>query len=197
MNDRLVLLTQADLYDLTRDLNLSKESSQPLGSRLREKNLLAPETKFYWYRERAREFRQFFTTQRVLSLVYCNSIADLMKSMGHDYINTEWRFFIDSSSRSLKAVLLHNGNKYYSIPIGHSVQIKDTHDSMDQLLSALNYHDHGWLICGDLKVVGLVLGLQGSYTKYPCFLCFWDSRADDQHYIRQEWSLRQGLEPGL
>ena len=81
--------------------------------------------------------------------------------MGHDYINTEWRLFTDSSSRSLKAVLFHNGNKYSSIPIGPSVQMKETHDSMDQLLSALNYHDHGWLICGDLQVVGLVLGLQG------------------------------------
>ena len=79
-----------------------------------------------------------------------------MKSMGIDYITTEWRLFIDSSSRRLKAVLLHNGNEYSSIPIGHSVQMKDTHDSMDQLLSALNYHGHGWLTCGDLKVVGLV-----------------------------------------
>ena len=25
----------------------------------------------------------------------------------------------------------------------------------------------------------------------------WDSQADDQHYIRKEWQLRQGLEPGL
>ena len=63
---------------------------------------------------------------------------------------------------------------FASIPIGHSVQMKETHDSMYQLLSALNYHDHGWLICGDLKVVGLVIGLQGGYTKYPCFLCLWD-----------------------
>ena len=117
--------------------------------------------------------------------------------MGLDYVATKWKLFIDSSTRSLKAVLLHNGNKYSSIPIGHSVQMKETHDKMDQLLSALNYHDHGWLICGDLKVVGLVLGLQGGYTKYPCFLCLWDSRADDQHYIRQEWPPRQGLEPGL
>ena len=53
------------------------------------------------------------------------------------------------------------------------------------------------MICGDLKVPGLVLGLQGGYTKYPSVLCLWDSRADDQHYIRQEWPLRHGLEPGL
>ncbi|XP_076053032.1 uncharacterized protein LOC143032339 [Oratosquilla oratoria] len=195
-NDRPVPLTQADLNDLTRDLNLSKESAQLLGSRLREKNLLAPETTFFWYREREREFRQFFTTQKDSSLVYCNNIAGLIQSMGLDYVATEWRLFIDSSSRSLKAVLLHNGNKYSSIPIGHSVQMKETHDNMDQLLSALNYNDHGWLICGDLKVVGLVLGLQGGYTKYPCFLCLWDSRADDQHFVRQEWPPRQRLEPG-
>ncbi len=39
--------------------------------------------------------------------------------------------------------------------------MKETHDNMDQLLSALNYNDHGWLICGDLKVVGLVLVHRG------------------------------------
>ena len=116
--------------------------------------------------------------------------------MGLQYNATEWRLFIDSSSKSLKAVLLHNGNKFSSVPIGHSVQMKETHDSMDSLLTALNYKDHKWLICGDLKVVALVLGLQGGYTKYPCFLCLWDSRADDQHYIKREWPSRQSLEPG-
>ena len=45
-------------------------------------------------------------------------------------------------------------------------------------------------------MVGLVLRLQGEYTKYPCVLCLWDSRADDQHHVRQEWPLRQGLKPG-
>jgi hypothetical protein len=49
-------LTQAELNDLTRDLCLSKERSQLLGSRLREKHLLAPETTFYWYREGEKEF---------------------------------------------------------------------------------------------------------------------------------------------
>ena len=153
-NDRPVLLKQADFNDLTRDLNLSKASVQLPGSRLCENNFLAPGTTFYWYQEREREFRQFFTTQRDSSLVYCNNIADLMKSMGLDYVAMEWRLFIDSSTRSLEAVLLHNGNKYSSIPIGYSVQVKEIHNNMDQLLSALNYYDDGWLICGDLKVSG-------------------------------------------
>ena len=34
--------------------------------------------------------------------------------------------------------------------------IQETHNSMDHLLSAANYQEHKWLICGDLKVVGQV-----------------------------------------
>ena len=45
--------------------------------------------------------------------------------------------------------------------------MKETHNTMNHLLSAVNYQEHKWLICGDLKVFGLVLGLQGGYTKYP------------------------------
>ena len=87
--------------------------------------------------------------------------------------------FIESSRRSLKAVLLCNGNKCSSILIGNSLQIKETHCNIDQLLAYLNCYDHGWLICGDLKVVGLFHGLQCGYTKYPCFLCLWNSRTDN------------------
>ena len=85
--------------------------------------------------------------------------------MGLKYDALEWRLFIDSSNRSLKAVLLNNGNKFSSIPVGHSVEMKESHNSMESLLSALNYQEHKWLICGDLKVVGLILGLQGGYHK--------------------------------
>ena len=76
------------------------------------------------------------------------------------------------------------------------VQMKETHNSMDHLLSVVYYQQHKWLICRDLKVVGLVLSLQGGYTKYPCFLYLWDSQANYQHYARQEWLLRQGLRSG-
>ena len=57
---------------------------------------------------------------------------------------------------------------------------------MDHLLSAVNYQEHKWLIYRVLKVIGLVLGFQGGYTKYPCFLGFFlDSQTDDQHYAKQ------------
>ena len=115
---------------------------------------------------------------------------------GQKYDAMEWRLFIDSSHVSLKAVLLNNRNKFSSIPVGHSVEMKESHKSMDLLLPALNYQEHKWLICGDLKVIGVILGFQGGCTKHPCFLCLWDSRARDQYYVRQEWSSRQGLNPG-
>ena len=56
--------------------------------------------------------------------------------------------------------------------------MKETHNSMDHLLSAANYQEYKWLICGDLKVVGLVLGFQVGYTNHPCFLYLWDTGAD-------------------
>ena len=70
-----------------------------------------------------------------------------------------WRLFIDSSKLSLKAVLLHNGNTLPSIPVGHSVQNKESYENMKILMEAINYNKFKWQICGDLKVIALLLGL--------------------------------------
>ena len=48
-DDQPVALTQVEFKGLTRDLNLSKESTLLLGSRLEEKHLFAPGTTFYSY----------------------------------------------------------------------------------------------------------------------------------------------------
>jgi hypothetical protein len=40
------------------------------------------------------------------------------------------------------------------------------------------------------------LGQQGGNTKFPCFLCEWDSRAGDKHWTTKEWSKRENLTPG-
>ena len=63
--------------------------------------------------------------------------------------------------------------------------MEENHNSMDPLLFTVNYQKYKCLISGDLKVVGLVLGVQGVYTMYPCFLWLWDSRADDQYSVSQ------------
>ncbi|KAG7156179.1 hypothetical protein Hamer_G028999 [Homarus americanus] len=73
--------------------------------------------------------------------------------MGISYNISEWRLFIDSSKRSLEAVLLFNGNQVASVPVGHSVQMDENYNNMEYLLTALKYKDHNWKICGDLKVI--------------------------------------------
>ncbi|GBM87997.1 hypothetical protein AVEN_185934-1 [Araneus ventricosus] len=42
----------------------------------------------------------------------------------------------------------------------------------------------------------MLLGRQTGYTKCPCFLCLWDSRARDLHWTEADWSLRGALTPG-
>jgi hypothetical protein len=60
----------------------------------------------------------------------------------------------------------------------------------------LKYKEHGWTICGDLKVISMLLGQQAGYTKYPCFLCEWDSRDKKNLWIKKQWLHRKTLKPG-
>ena len=103
------------------------------------------------------------------SLCYCTNIQGLFQEIGVAYSASNWRLFIDSSERSLKAVLLHNGNVYPSIPIAHSVQMKEDREFLKILLELIQYNDHNWDVCGDFKMIAFLLGLQGGYTKHSCF----------------------------
>jgi hypothetical protein len=94
-----------------------------------------------------------------------------MEALGHQHNTPEWRLFIDSSKVSLKAVLLHNGNKYPSVPSAHAVYMKESHENIKLLLGKIHYGKYKCNICGDLKVIALLLGLQLGYTKYCCSLC--------------------------
>lgn len=188
------LFSQAELNDLVRDLNLSKESAEVLGSTLKSKNLLATGTTFSWYRHREEEFTSFYSTEDLL--VYCNDVNELMKAFGVEHVPQDWRLFIDSSKKSLKAVLLHNGNVFPSIPLAHSVRLTETYENMSLLFDKIRYVEHRWTVCGDLKILCILLGQQGGYTKFPCFLCEWDSRARDQHWTRTDWPPRSALVPG-
>lgn len=87
-------------------------------------------------------------------------------------------------------MLLHNGNLEPTVPIAYSTSMKEKYEVMDFLLQKIQYSRYKWQICADLKVVGLLMGLQAGNTKYPCHLCLWDSRARTQHYVRESWPSR-------
>jgi hypothetical protein len=162
--------TPSKLNDLIRELQLTKENSELLGSRLREKNILASGVKFSWYRNREKEFRQYYVQED--QLVFCTDVRNLLHQLGEkEYDPSTWRIFIDSSKRSLKAVLLHNSNVLASIPLAHSIKLSESYETLKLVLEKIKYHEHEWQIRGDLKVIGLLLEQQRGYTKFPCFLC--------------------------
>ena len=45
----------------------------------------------------------------------------------------------------------------------------------------------------DLKMVNFFLGQQSSYWKYPCFLCYWDSKNKANHWAKKDWPARDQL----
>ena len=64
------------------------------------------------------------------------------------------------------------------------------------VLNLLKYQEHKWIMCVDLKMVNFLLGQQSGYIKYPYFLCLWDSRAKERHWLQREWPKREMLTVG-
>jgi hypothetical protein len=109
------LISQSELHDLARDLDLPKEKSELLGSRLKQWNLLQPDVCVTAFRKRHDLYVDFYSKDG--DLIYCNDVVGLLAKLGHYHLADEWRLFIDSSKTSLKAVLLHNGNNFPAIPV--------------------------------------------------------------------------------
>ena len=55
---------------------------------------------------------------------FYNDVEGLAFAMGKDYKTCDWCLFIDSSKRSLKAVLLPNGNFGAGLSLRHSTEMK-------------------------------------------------------------------------
>ncbi|XP_066198436.1 uncharacterized protein [Saccopteryx leptura] len=188
--------SQPELNDLVRDLGLSKKAAELLASRLQEKNVLHRSAKVSRFRKREQIFVDFFSEDK--HVVYCHDISSLLSQLGiTTYSPTEWRLFLDSSKRSLKCVLLHNSNVYAAVPIGYSTHLREDYNDIKIVLNLLKYEEHNWIICVDLKMVNFLLGQQRGFTKYPCFLCLWDSQAGEKHWTQKEWPKREALEVGM
>ena len=174
---------QDELDDLSRDLGFTKAKAEILSSRLKEWNLLAPSCKTSKPRKRHATFANFYTMSSDSdhpSLWYCTDIQGLFQEIGIVHSASDWCLFIDSSKQSLEAVFLHNGNVHPSIPIAHSVRMKEDRESVKILLELIRCTNHNWDVCGDIKMIAFLLGLQRGYTKHSLFLCLWNSREDEK-----------------
>ena len=124
LSAKLKPFSQGQLNNLVRDLGLSKKWCEIFASRLGEHGMLDSGTKITFYRNRDDLLIRFFTVKD--DFIYCNNIQGLLSEMGlSEYNPDEWRLFVGSSKRSLNCVLLHNGNDFTWVPIGHSVIVKE------------------------------------------------------------------------
>ena len=179
-------INQTELNDLIHDLNLSKDQSQILASRLKEKNLLTHGMSVSHYKSRKSSFQQFFKVDDLF--VFCANVESLLVELDiENYNASKWRLFISSSNLSLKCVLLHNRNVLGSIPIAHSVHAEESYGEVKTVLSLLDYDQNRWVICVDLKMVNFLLGQQAGCTKYPCFLCYWGIQGQDKQWVQKDW----------
>jgi len=88
-----------------------------------------------------------------------------MEVLGHEYNPDQWHLFTDTSKVSLKVVLLHNGNRFPSVPLAHAAKMKESYESMKLLLGKVKYDELKWKLYGVPKLVALLLGMQLGYTK--------------------------------
>ena len=80
-----------------------------------------------------------------------------MKVLGIQYVATEWMLFLDSF-KSIKSALLHIGNKLPLVSVAHLVKLNECYVDMKHLPHALCYDLHQWKLCGNLKVIAILLG---------------------------------------
>jgi len=78
------ILTQDELNDLVRDLELSKSKAELLGSRLKQRNLLGKNVGISSFRSRHQQLVHFFRKED--DLVFCYDVDGLMNALGikHD-----------------------------------------------------------------------------------------------------------------
>jgi len=137
-----------------------------------------------FYRGRHKEFKVFFSLED--GALFCNDVCSVMEILCQECNPDQWRLFTDQSKVGLKVVLLHNGNRFPSVPLAHAVNIKESYKSMKLLLGKVKYNEFKWKLCY-LKVVALLLGMRLGYTKYCCFLREWDSQDKKNHYVNKLW----------
>lgn len=195
-NNRMIPISQNWLDEVLKHVNMSKRDSEYVARKLNQNNLLEPGVRITAYRNRQEVFQQYFSVNEDNTFVYCNDIEKLMSEMGMKYDPHKWRLFIDSSKTSMKAVLLYYNNKKTSIPIAYNLNTKETYESVKYLLESVNYENHKWRICCDLKMVALLCGLQGGFTKNMCFICLWNTRYKGNQYQKHDWEKRDVFRVG-
>ena len=82
-----------------------------------------------------------------------------MDVLDHEHKTIEWGLFTESPKTGFKAVLLHNGNKFPSVPLAYATNMKEMYENLKIMLEKNQYDKYCWTVCGNLKVIALLMGL--------------------------------------
>lgn len=218
-NKEVIKMTQEEFNDHCRDMKLGISASELEGSRMAERNFLHEDVQTTKYRRETRFSSKFSNTEITLTvkkeknvvdveeecdpdeetyetvsynMAYINDIEGLFELFGIKHVPEDWRLFLDGSSSSLKAVLLHNKNTLPSVPIAYCKRLPEKYESMQQILQWIKYDHYNWDIIVDFKLVNIISGLMGAAAKHPCIFCLWDSRyRGEDRYSKMDWPARE------
>ena len=87
------------------------------------------------------------------------------------YEPSEWRLFIDSCKRSLKCVLLHNGNEYSAVPLAHSTTMKEKYEeySREDKILWTQLKNMRWLQNGEFPIGSTVwIPIRSIHVSFAC-----------------------------
>lgn len=113
-------------------------------------------------------------------IVYCCGVNNLFYALRYEHNPAEWRLFIDSSKRSLKALLRHIGN---FLPVYYCSIFRNTKETYEVMSSTIKSNEYTTFnISRDFKVIRILTGMYQGYTKECCFLCECDSLETNNHY---------------
>jgi hypothetical protein len=186
--------TQSELNYLIRELQLNKETVNYSVQGCAKRACWHPGLNFLGTGIARKNFENIM--HRKINLYFVRIFVIFCISCERENMILAPSAYLSTSKRSLKDVLLHKSNVLASIPFANSTKLSESYETLKLVLEKIKYHEHEWLICGDLKVIGLLLGLQRGYTKCPCFLCQWDSRARDKLWETVHWPEKEPLQPG-
>ena len=133
-------ITEIEMVYIVAKLGLSQQKSEWLTSFLKSRKLTQQNVSATSCRQRQADFQKLYSVDEANTCTYSHDIPGLVKKLGMDYIAGDWRLFIDGSVTSLKAVLLHKKNKKPCIPLGFSTTMKETYETLGEILEKLKYN---------------------------------------------------------
>lgn len=157
-DDKPKPLTQNEMDYVVAKMGLSQRDSEFLTSFLKRRRLTERTVSASSYRSRQTEFQKFYTVDATNTFTHCTDIEGLVNQLGMAYASDDWRLFIDGSVSSLKAVLLFKTNNKPSIPLAYGTNMKETYETLGNILMKIKYEENKWKICCDLKVVNIIQG---------------------------------------